>query len=166
MESRDEKVQKLLVTLTEAKADLQSFLDLTVSEMLTLTPATGVVVELVEGDQMVYRAATGTMEAYLGLRLGKTGSLSGLCVEKGEVLNCEDSEHDARVNLEACRKVGARSLVVAPLFHLNKAVGVLKIISDKPNAFTAEDVVILEKVAQGLGHVLANQIYQEVRKFF
>ena len=64
---------------------------------------------------MVYRVASGTAEKQLGLRLHKETSLSGLCVQVGHALQCSDSEDDPRVDKEACRKVGLRSMVVSPL---------------------------------------------------
>jgi hypothetical protein len=75
-----------------------------------LTHADGAVIELAEDDYMVYRAASGTAEKQLGLRLHKETSLSGLCVQVGHALQCSDSEEDPRVDKEACRKVGLRSI--------------------------------------------------------
>ena len=43
-----------------------------------ITSATGAIVELVDGDEMVYQATVGTAEGQLGLRLQRTTSLSGL----------------------------------------------------------------------------------------
>jgi GAF domain-containing protein len=149
--------------LLDADFDLSSFMDLVVEEMQLLTPATGVVVELVEGDEMVYRAATGTVKDYIGLRLTIQGSISGLCVQKQEVLISNDTEKDPRVNVEACRRVSARSLVVAPLMHLGRAVGVLKILSRAPDDFTDEDVKTLQLMSGFLASALANQILQEIK---
>lgn len=163
---RDSKIKQLLEKISDAKFDLDAFMNLAVNEVLALTPATGAVVELVEENEMVYRATTGTMTQSLGLRLPKIGSISGLCVETHQILISNDTEKDDRVNLEACRRVKARSLVVVPLFHVQKAVGVLKIISDQPDAFTQDDVETLEMVASCLGSALGNQIYQEIRNFF
>lgn len=106
--------------LSEANFDIDFFMNLVVEQVQKLTKATGVVVELVEGDDMVYRAATGTVANHVGLHLTRKGSLSGLCVEKREVLRSDDTELDSRVNLAAVRKVGARSMVVTPLFYQGK----------------------------------------------
>ena len=99
-------------------------LDAVMSEIVTqtrrLTRADGAVVEMVERDEMVYRAAAGSSERHLGLRLTIASSLSGLCVTSGEIVLCDDSETDPRVDREATRKVGARSMVVVPLRHRDK----------------------------------------------
>lgn len=152
--------------LAAADFDLENFMNSVVAEMQKLTPATGVVIELVEGEEMVYRATTGSVATYLGLRLPKAGSISGLCVKSNKVLYSEDTETDPRVNLEACRKISIRSLVVAPLFSRGKAVGVLKIVSNTPKAFGETDVKILQIMAGFLGTALMNQLIQEVKKFY
>ena len=57
---------------------------------------------------------------------------------------CNDSETDPRVDVGACRKVGLRSMVAAPLIYNDAAVGVLKITAAEPNVFTNQHVRILE----------------------
>ena len=70
------------------------------------------------------------------MRLSRAGSLSGLCVEKGTILRCDDSELDPRVDREACRTVGLRSMIVTPLKHLDTTVGVLKVVAPEVSAFS------------------------------
>lgn len=156
-----DKIIKMQAAVAEANFDLEAFMQTVVREMQNLTPATGVVIELVEGDEMVYRAATGTVANHIGLRLPMSTSISGLCVHSKKVLYSEDTEHDSRVNLEACRRVNARSLVVAPLFHDGKTEGVLKILSDKPNGFNDEDIKTLQLVAGLIASALAHQQFYD-----
>jgi putative methionine-R-sulfoxide reductase with GAF domain len=164
--AQSDLIQKIKLKLLEAAFDVNAFMDLIVDEMLVLTPATGVVVELVDGDEMVYRSATGTIKDYIGLKLSKANSISGLCVTTQEVLICEDTEKDQRVNLEACRRIQARSMVVAPLISVGTPIGVLKIISNKPMAFNEEDVKTLQLMSGFLANALANQLRQEAKDFF
>lgn len=143
--------------LTEAKLDLEAFFELVVYRMDALTGATGSVVELVDGDDMVYRAGSGVTRTHVGLRLKRDSSISGLCVRMGEVLHCVDSETDERVDREACIRIGVRSMVVAPLFHEGKAVGVLKAISSAPYAFSGADMQTLQLMAGLTGSAIAHQ---------
>lgn len=144
--------------LVNADFNLEAFMQLVVNKMLTLTPAQGVVVELVEGDEMVYKSAVGNIKDYLGLRLLRKGSISGLCVQEAKVLSSEDTELDPRVNREATRKVHARSLVVAPLFFKSKTIGVLKIMASVPNAFSTKDIKTLQLMAGFIAAGIAHQI--------
>lgn len=128
--------------------DLGAVMDLVAGYVQRLTNAEGAVVELAEGDEMVYRAAQGIARPQLGLRLKRKESLSGLCIQEGRVLVCNDCDIDPRVDREACHKVGLRSMVVAPLIHDEIAVGVLKIVSSAPWAFTPKDSNILEMMSE------------------
>ncbi|WP_373534896.1 diguanylate cyclase domain-containing protein [Microcoleus sp.] len=112
-----------------------------------LTRADGAVIEIVEGDEMVYRAASGIATSYLGLRLKVGTSLSGKCIATGQIMICEDSETDARVDLAACQRIGLRSMVVVPLFYQDDRVGVLKVFSAIPSAFTESDIQTLQLMA-------------------
>ena len=58
-------------------------------------------------------------------------SLSGLCIAQNTTLYCKDSETDERVDREACRRVGLRSMAVVPLIHCDEPIGVLKIYSER-----------------------------------
>lgn len=102
---------------------------------MALTTATGGVVELVDGDAMAYRAACGSLSEFTGLRIPRTGSLAGLCIEHGVALSSADTSSDPRVDRAACARVGAVSMVCVPLFFAGAAVGVLKVVSDQPRAF-------------------------------
>lgn len=124
-------------------ADLGQVIALVVERTLQLVNANGAVIELLEGDELVYRAASGTARPFLGLRLAVASSLSGLSIRTGETLYCRDSEQDSRVNLEACRQVGLRSMIVVPLRHQATVVGALKVLSDKPDHFTESDAATL-----------------------
>lgn len=121
-----------------------------------LTRADGAVVELVDGPEMVYRAATGIAAGSLGMRMPRAGSISGLCVATSEALCCPDSETDPRVNREACRAVGLRSMVVVPLLHESACEGVLKVVSARPDAFSAIDAQTLALIAEGVAAALAH----------
>src|SRR5690349_15723250 len=108
------EVQSLV---TEAAFDLDAFAQRVVDLAETLTQAKGAVIELVEGDEMVYRYASRSFEQHRGLRLKRATSLSGLCVATGQVLRCDDAEDDPRVDKEASRRVGIRSMLCTPLFE-------------------------------------------------
>ena len=143
--------------LTEAKLDLEAFLQLVVYRIDVLTGAAGSVVELVDGDEMVYRAGSGITQAHIGLRLKRGSSISGLCVQSQEVLHCVDSETDERVDRAACQRIGVRSMVVAPLFYEGKAMGVLKAMSPEPHAFSGADMQTLQLMAGLVGSAIAHQ---------
>ena len=123
--------------------DLGAVMNLVAERCVGLLDAEGAVIELAEGDDMIYRAAAGSAARSLGTRVGRQSSLSGLCVDEGKLLRCDDSETDPRVDREACRRVGLRSMMVLPLLHDDHTVGVLKAMSNKVGKFTDEDAAVL-----------------------
>lgn len=133
--------------VNEAEPTADAVMKIVVNEARKATNAPAAVVELAEGDEMVYTATSGTAHGTEGLRLNLNTSLSGRAVLTGTVLTCPDSETDDRVDREACRRVHARSMVVVPLLHANRTLGVLKVMSDQPHAFTDHHIRLLEQLA-------------------
>ena len=141
--------------IATSEFDLDAVLDTVVQEARRLTGADAAVVEMPDGADLVYRAASGTAKPHLGLRLPSAGAISGEALRAEETLVCDDSETDERVDLEACRRVGARSLVVVPLLHDARAAGVLKVYSANRSAFRPEHVRVLTLLADMIGSALA-----------
>ena len=144
--------------LVSTDPDLGTLMDLVCRRSQELTAAEGAAVELAEGDEMVYRASSGMATAQLGLRIPRQGSFSGLCVDQRQALVCEDSEADPRVNREACRAVGLRSMVVQPLFYRDRTIGAVKVMSPRTGAFGEEAHRLLGSLSKVVAGVLANAL--------
>jgi diguanylate cyclase (GGDEF)-like protein/PAS domain S-box-containing protein len=115
----------------------------------------GAVLGLAEGWHAVYDAACGTLAGLAGMRLSAGTSICGLRPTTGTVLYCRDGETDGRADRAACRQLGVRSIVVVPLSHGGREVGVLQVVSARPNAFDARSVEGLRLMAELLGALLA-----------
>jgi diguanylate cyclase (GGDEF)-like protein len=152
-------LKSLLEAQTEistADPNLATVMDLVARYSHELTGAEGAAIELAEGGDMVYRAVSGMAAGQIGLRISRHGSFSGLCVERGQSMVCDDSEVDNRVDREACRRVGLRSMVVQPLFHQDKTVGVIKVLSATPRFFDHQAGEILGSLARTAAGALVN----------
>lgn len=146
--------------------DLGAVMHLVVERTLGLVGADGAAIELAEGDDMVYRAAAGGAAPQMGLRLKVNQSLSGLCVRTGETLRCDDSENDPRVDREACRRVGLRSMIVMPLKHNDATVGALKAMSSQPAKFGDEHVKVLGLLSEMVGAAMFYAAKYDVEELF
>jgi signal transduction histidine kinase/ActR/RegA family two-component response regulator len=147
-----------------AGLDLGTVLTLIAERTQAITGATGAAVELADGDELVYRAASGTAAHCLGLRLKMDSSLSGRCVRTGQALRCDDAETDERVDREACRTVGLRSMIVVPLHHNRQVAGVLKVLSPQPGAFSDRDVQTLQLMSGLLAAALSHAAAYEAKQ--
>jgi diguanylate cyclase (GGDEF)-like protein/PAS domain S-box-containing protein len=150
--------------------DPQRVMDVTTESAQKLTCAAAAVVELREGDFMVYRSVSGAATASLGVKLDLHTSLSGRAVLEDRILACVDADTDPRVNREMCRKVGARSMLCVPLAHGGTAVGVLKVFSPEPSWFDDEDIGTLELmvgfIAAATTHAVAQRaLYSSEQRF-
>ena len=111
-----------------------------------LTQASGAAIALRQGEWMMCRARSGETAPELGARLDTQSGLSGECVRSGQVLVCDDTENDARVNLDVCRYLGIRSIAVLPIRAGQETLGVLEVFAQHPAAFTGNEVASLESM--------------------
>lgn len=135
--------QDVLAAIT----DLEQVMALVVERVPDVTSGNGAVIEMREGDQLVYRAASGSAKEHVGLRLDLGSSLSGLAVREKVIVQCEDTETDMRVDGAACRRIGIRSMIIAPITENGDAVGALKSFSPRAQAFNDLDLYALQLLA-------------------
>lgn len=138
------EIIKVQTEVAQQGMDLGNIMDLVTQRTKLITNADGASVELIEKKELVYSAASGMAERFLGLRLGMENSLSGECIKMRVPLISNDIENDYRVNKAACRQIGLNSMIVVPLICLNDVVGVLKVLSAKANHFNDDDIKVLE----------------------
>jgi PAS domain S-box-containing protein len=127
--------------------DPQQVMQLAVNRTPEVTNGSGAVVELAEGSDLVYRAASGAAARHIGLRLPMADSISGACIRESRPIRCDSVDLDPRVNSAAALAIGIRSMIVAPLVHGDKVIGVLKSFSPKTSTFDDLDTYTLQLMA-------------------
>ena len=140
------------VAVAEFEAEEQFVLDevlqLVAQRAVAITGADGLAIALAENNEIVLRAAAGTICPDLGQRIDRNSSFSGACFRTAQIFTCDDTETDSRVNLEACRKLGARSMVAVPLCGRRRVIGVVEAFSSWPFGFNDSDVRNLTLLAE------------------
>ena len=124
--------------------DLEPGIHIIAERAQSLTGATGAAIALRNGSEIVCRARTGRTAPDLGVHLQTDSGLSAECVRTGEILLCHDAETNPRVDLASCRRLGARSILVAPLRHYRRTLGVFEVLSSTPCAFDHRDVSTMQ----------------------
>jgi putative methionine-R-sulfoxide reductase with GAF domain len=124
--------------------DLEPAISVIAERAQALTGATGAAIALRQGDEIVCRARTGRTAPDLGVRLQTDSGISADCVRTGEVVLCNDAERHPHVDLASCRRLGARSILVAPLRHFRRTLGVFEVLSGAPHAFDHRDVATMQ----------------------
>ncbi|WP_406697482.1 sensor domain-containing diguanylate cyclase [Singulisphaera sp. Ch08] len=157
---------KILAVQTEigkVGLDIEKLVALVAERSQTLTNANGAIVGLMVGDEVVYHAGSGTAMDHLGTRLSIATSLSGFCIRTGKVLRSDETQTDPRVNQEVCRRIGLRSMIVVPLAHGGRVVGVLKVFSPLPSRFSDRDVRTLQLMAGLVGAAMGHAAEHNAR---
>ncbi|HKT51436.1 MAG TPA: TonB family protein [Candidatus Angelobacter sp.] len=123
------------------------------------TNASGTAIALNEGnaDEIVCRARSGSAAPEVGAVLRVEGSFTGLCIQTGKELRCDDAETDTRVDTAAIRALGIRSMVVTPIRDDNKVVGVLACFAPTAHAFTITHVAVLKTMADQISVLLQKE---------
>jgi signal transduction histidine kinase len=123
--------------------DVAPMMRVVVERAMTSAGGDGTVLEVMGDDVLLYVAAAGAGVPWVGSRVQATNSLSGLSIRTGEVQCCDDSELDDRVDREACRRIGVRSMLCVPIRLGADTRAVLKVYSAQPNWF---DEAAVERV--------------------
>jgi N-acetylmuramoyl-L-alanine amidase/putative methionine-R-sulfoxide reductase with GAF domain len=137
---------------TEFEAEEQFVLDevlqLVAERAITITGADGLGIALAQNDEIVLRASAGVIKPDVGARIQRDSAFSGACFRTAQIIRCDDTETDDRVNLYACRQLGARSMVAVPLCGRRRVIGLLEAFSAEPFGFNDSDVGSLELLAE------------------
>jgi diguanylate cyclase (GGDEF)-like protein len=110
-----------------------------VNRVPDLIGADGALIDSPDGDRLVFRAGSGVDNLVIGWEYPRRGSLSGRSLEQRSVLISSDTELDPRVESDTCRRLGARSLLCAPLVHREDELGSLTAFASRPYAFDEGD---------------------------
>jgi len=124
--------------------DLEPAISVIAERAQALTGATGAAIALRHGDEIICRARTGRTAPDLGVRLQTDSGISADCVRTGEIVLCHDAERNPCVDLASCRRLGARSILAAPLRHFRRTLGVFEVLSGAPHAFDQRDVTTMQ----------------------
>jgi TonB family protein len=115
---------------------------------LSATGADGAALALRRDGEVVCVARAGEMAPPLDARLDDSSGISGECLRQGQALRCEDTETDDRVDAEACRSLGLRSLAVAAVQQGDQVVGILEVFSQHPSTFTERHLEVLRQLSE------------------
>ncbi len=119
---------------------LDEVLQLVAERALAITGADGMAIAWAEGDAIVCRASAGSIAPDAGIRLDPNSGFSGECLISGRIVRCDDADTDPRVNLQACRRLGVRSMLAVPISAKENVIGLLEAFSSEPYGFNDSDV--------------------------
>jgi GAF domain len=113
-----------------------------------VTGASGAALVLSNGKVMSCRACSGTLAPPIGTRLNTESGFTASCVQTAEIIRCDDTGTDSRVDGSSCIELGIRSILAVPVFEVQRVVGVLEVLSDEPKRFTERHAAALKLLAR------------------
>jgi signal transduction histidine kinase len=150
--SRSSAASQLIIDIASAAAggrDLDQILAETLGRLRSLAPLTGGSIALIEGDELVVRAAVGPFaEEALGQRLKRGPSASWAVVETLEPRLVPDMQAAGLRIRGTPAQAAIRSWLAVPIVRRGKGIGLLEIDSTVPEAFSTEDLEILEAIVR------------------
>ena len=146
------KSSQLIIDIASAAAgelDLDQILHETLDRLGAVVPLTGGSIALLDGDELVVRAAIGPFaDEVLGQRLPRGPSRSWHVVDTLEPFHAADL-HAQGLRVRGARPGAAiRSWLAAPIVRRGVGIGLIEIDSTEPGAFGPADVVLLVTIVR------------------
>jgi hypothetical protein len=130
-------LQRLIAT---GDPDVDRAMHLIAESARNVANATGIAIALLKGDQLVYRAGSGSGAPFVGRHVTAILSVSEQKETRGEILRVENAETDTRIEAAVCRQFETQSLLILPIYQEHALAGVLEVFFDEEHVFQDREV--------------------------
>ena len=119
-----------------------------VQQALQATHANGAAIALEQQGELICRAAAGDFASEIGKMINTGSGFTGVCASSGTMQLCNNTALDSRADAGACRKLGVGAIIVVPLLHQDRLLGLIAVFSRRPYAFGMRDLQALQDLAE------------------
>jgi diguanylate cyclase (GGDEF)-like protein/PAS domain S-box-containing protein len=148
-----------------ASGDLEHVMQVIVERAQALTRAEGAMIHLIEGRDVVTRAACGIATRFLHNRRPLSQSVSRFAIAARQPVLIEHAENDPRLNPQLQKLVGDRSHICVPLFAGEQPVGAVSVMStSEVERLGEEDRQTLELLAGVLSEGVSRAAESEAKR--
>jgi hypothetical protein len=138
--------------VTQTGDNFDAALQLITDRALGLTGASGAALAFLIGgeaeEKMVCRALAGRPTPPLGAPVDAEHGITGECIRSGQLVLCENTENDSRVDPDVCRAMGIGSLMAAAVKTGDRVIGLLEVFSPHARGFTAAEGTVLTRLVE------------------
>jgi signal transduction histidine kinase len=155
-----------IITAAAGERELESILRTTLDRLHGVVAFTGGSIALVDGDDLVIRAAIGPFEGEaLGQRLARGQSRSWQVVETLQPVRLDDLDSAPEKATGERAAIELKSWLAVPIERNGSGIGMLEVDSTARHAFTAEDQALVATIGRALaGPVDLAARYAAVRR--
>lgn len=157
-------IVELQRSIATGAIDVSGAMPLIAERARNVANATGIAIGLLKGDQLVYRAGSGSAANYVGQRVMATVWVSAHNAANGEILRVENAQADPRIEAAVCRQFGAQSLLILPIYHDRAVAGVLEVLFNEAHAFQHQEVRSYRLIAGLVGEAMSYAARPEQQK--
>jgi hypothetical protein len=150
---------ELQARVATGELDVDRAMHLVADRARSVADATGIAIALLKGDQLVYRAGSGSSDACVGRHVTAVLSVSKHTQSREEILRVENAQTDGRIEAAICRQFGAGSLLILPIYDNRALVGIMEIIFSEAHAFENREVLTYRLMAGLLGEAMSRAAY-------
>lgn len=159
-------VLEIGIAITSAR-DIDGLLRLVIDRLAALLNAEASTLFMLDAQKKELWSRVMRGPKRMEIRVPADKGIVGHVVETGKALLLGDAYEDKRFNPDIDRESGfrTRSIIAAPLRHVSgRILGALEVLDRKVNAFTPDDVMLVEAVASQIAGVLDNvMLYEQLR---
>jgi diguanylate cyclase (GGDEF)-like protein len=136
---------------------LQAVMDVVAEECARLTRADGATIFMVENQRLTAKSAVGIL-GFVMLEMPLSGGTSSHAIQSKRAVRCADPQQEDQTLRRVSSRSGTRASVTAPFaFGKGESVaGVLQVASLSPEAFTDEEVGIIQMFADVVASAIQN----------
>ncbi len=131
------EIQRLIA---RDELDVDGVMNLIVESAISVANATGVAIGLLEEDQLIYRAGSGSAAADAGRQVRASLTASADAAARPEILRVENTDEDPRIQAAICRQLGAKSILILPIYRQRGLAGVLELRFSEAHTFEDTEV--------------------------
>jgi len=135
--------------------DLRQALDVIAERVRKFAHADGAAIGILQDEELVYQAASGSTAHLLEARTSTDSCLSAQCLLNGASLQCPEVISDLRLDSESCRQQGINALIAVPIYSQGRVAGAIELHFAKANAFQEHDVRTCQLMAGLVTEALA-----------
>jgi len=121
----------------------------------SVADASGIGIALLEGNQLVHRAGSGTALQNVGSQLTAVLSHAAHDHPRREILRVENAATDSRIEGEICRQFDVEALLMVPIYREHAMMGVLEVFFKRPHVFSEPEVRTYQLMATLAGDASA-----------
>lgn len=151
-------------SVASGKLDLDGAMAHIVESARNVANATGVAIALLKGDQLTYRAGSGSSAACTGRQVTASLTVSADAKTNCEILRVENAQTDTRIEADICRQFGASALLILPIYHDRVLAGVLDVRFSEAHAFQDPEVRTYRLMAEQIEAALFHAAQLEQKK--